>query len=212
MKYLTLLSAALIILGCTDERSTVIADYVQTNGNIKTDMSFSLKTIEDLGEVYGRDSLAIATPLFGEMKSRVINNSFSRIETYKTLCASTSRSIQDYKTNAIWKRVYGADLKTKIAEEEASLAKYQATLKSEVDFVSKIQNDSIPWIDEVEKLDVGRAYNQIKKYEANPDIVLAHKTKVTYSIINPLLNNAKQEVTKTFAFSPDNKKILSVIE
>jgi hypothetical protein len=56
MKNLLILCTCLILVGCKDERSDVIADRIQTVGNVKTDMSFSLKDIEDLGDVYGRDA------------------------------------------------------------------------------------------------------------------------------------------------------------
>lgn len=45
------------------------------------------------------------------------------------------------------------------------------------------------------------------KYYKNSG-VLANKYKATYTIKNPLLNGAEQEITNVYLFSPDNKRIL----
>ena len=55
-------------------------------------------------------------------------------------------------------------------------------------------------------------YNRIKRLESDTSKILYNKVKVTYSIKNPFLNNVKQELTKVYMFTPDNKIILGVIE
>jgi hypothetical protein len=49
-------------------------------------------------------------------------------------------------------------------------------------------------------------YNtELIKYSGNPDSIIALKIKATYTINNPVLNNAKQERTDIFIVSPDGK-------
>jgi hypothetical protein len=46
-----------------------------------------------------------------------------------------------------------------------------------------------------------------KKYDSNPEKVLVNKFKIRYSIINPLLNNAKQELKKILFINPESTKV-----
>jgi hypothetical protein len=43
------------------------------------------------------------------------------------------------------------------------------------------------------------------KYKEQGNKILATKYKCTYSLKNPFLNNAKQEETRIFLISPENK-------
>jgi hypothetical protein len=47
-----------------------------------------------------------------------------------------------------------------------------------------------------------------QKYTDKPDEILATQYKATYTIQNPLLNNAEQTLTKHYYFNPESTKIL----
>jgi hypothetical protein len=51
-----------------------------------------------------------------------------------------------------------------------------------------------------------------KKYDKEPEKVLVNKFKIRYSIINPMLNNAKQELKKIFFINPESTKVSEEID
>lgn len=48
----------------------------------------------------------------------------------------------------------------------------------------------------------------LQHYQSIPDTLLGHHYQCTYSIINPFLNNAKQEITNVYFLSPDQTRII----
>ena len=48
----------------------------------------------------------------------------------------------------------------------------------------------------------------LQHYQSIPDTLLGHQYQCTYAIVNPFLNNAKQEITNIYFLSPDQTRII----
>jgi len=55
-------------------------------------------------------------------------------------------------------------------------------------------------------------YNRIQEFKKDTSKIIYNKAKVTYSIKNPMMNYAKQEITKIYMFSSNNDSIIGVIQ
>lgn len=122
--------------------------------------------------------------------------------------------------------------KEKFIQEYNILINASQSLKKsqeERNLVHAAASDQIAWISELEEraekgtasalmykqreiIELRKIANNIARYNADPSKVLARKVKVTYTIKNPLREDALQEMTRTFIFSADNKKVLAVTE
>lgn len=206
----------LMIFGCTDEREKVIGDYVQTIGNVKTDMSFSVRKLKELEPITAKDSIDILTKDYARQKDEFIITFNRQITVNKSQLEVLEYNIQNYQTN-----FPGKLSKSELQDRLDDFNKHKEETKSRIDDltdqVEKVQNDQINQIanfdDRAGKELVGLKLinDRINSYEANPGLALANRCRVTYKIKNPLMNKAKQEITKVFIFSPDNKKILGEI-
>ncbi len=54
--------------------------------------------------------------------------------------------------------------------------------------------------------------DRIRRYQKDPDGIVLREYTVTYSINNPLLNGAKQEIVKRMYLSSDGTKVYGVLE
>lgn len=150
---------------------------------------FSLKHISSLGSITASDSLELLDAEYLSKKKKFILE-------YNVLINAS----QSLKSN----------------QEERNLVQAAAS-------------DQLAWISELEKrankgtasalmykqreiIEMRTIANRIVRYNGDPGKVLARKAKVTYTIKNPLRKDALQEMTRTFIFSPDNKKVLDVIK
>ena len=52
--------------------------------------------------------------------------------------------------------------------------------------------------------------SKINIFESKPDSIIAKEYDVTYTILNPMLNNVKQTLSKTYYINSDITKILKV--
>lgn len=195
LKKMTVIKKSIFLLivitlnGCDDNRSSVINEYVENRGGVEIFRDFSLKHISNLGSITASDSLEIVDADYILKKKKFIQE-------YNVLINAS----QSLKNN----------------QEERNLV-YAAA------------SDQLAWISELEKrADKGTASalmhkqreivemrtmaNRIVRYKADQGKVLAKKAKVTYTIRNPLQKDALQEMTRTFIFSADNKKVLDVIQ
>jgi len=203
MNRLFLILSILALTGCADERSALIADYVQTTSNVK---NFSLVHIENMDVISASDSLDI-------LEANYERNKKAFLQSYKDLMRS-SVSINSSQHDRL---------------SMQSTTSESGSLDNKTDRTKTINIDTIAWISELERrAKSGNAaalvYQQkelnelktiqklITKYKANPNIVLARTAKVTYSINDPVLEDVKHEVTKTFIFSPDNERIFDVVK
>lgn len=173
-KYLLFVLVAVLIVSCTDKKAKTIADYEQTIGETKTDLSLKVKSLDLVKSFTGNDSLKI---LLNGIKEK----DFADIIKNQTLIAnndikSASKNIEKYKNS---ENIYDQNI----------VSSNEELLKSSNHL-----------------LDV---CTRAEKYLKTKNIVIANEWKCTYTIKNPLLNNATQEITKYYVFDKDNTKILS---
>lgn len=131
------------------EKEMLISDYVQTDGNVKTDMSFKMISIEKGRDILARDSLGII---------------------HQPLASQYENGHNIDSLVALLKRTY---------EKNNGQGKGAAKYKS------------------------------IAPYYTNQNRLLAKGYNCKYTIKNPALNHASQEITRTFYFSLDETKILA---
>jgi len=164
-----------------------ISDYVQTIGNAKTDLKFKLIKLELLQDFKAVDSL-----IYWKEQYKVTGDSKAFIDTLKAQVKAREEAI------------------TKLEPTKALLDDYK---KKHGRLTESLRNNEIQ-IDAV--LSQYRSWNSqtkpilpsLESYSSNESKVLYKKIKCSYSIENPLLNNAKQEITSVFYFSPDKNKVI----
>jgi len=214
MKRLYFLLILLIIFGCTDEREKVIGDYVQTIGNVKTDMSFSVKKLKELEPITAKDSVEILTADYTRLKDEFITSFKRQVKISENQLEVLEYNIKNYQTNFSG-NLSKSELEDRIADFNKHIEETKTRMADLTDQIEKVQNDQINEITDFENR-AGEELVQLKsindrksRYQSNPELVLANRCRVTYKIKNPLMNKAKQEITKIFVFSPDNQNILA---
>lgn len=166
MRKFTLLMSLIILISCSKSKEEIlISDYVQTNGNIKTDLNFKLLKLDKITIIRAIDSIEYFE---NRIKEEIKGVTQSNIELIKTL---TDSGLYDV---------------VKILEDRNdSISK---NLFSEKSYLYKIDK-------------------KLNEYRQDSLSELALKYKVTYSVINPLLNNVTQTTTKYFYLNTE--KVLS---
>lgn len=173
----------LLLVSCIDKRKRVVSEYEQSSFGNKTEMAFKLLTIKDVRTFYGKDSAVILKHL---RDSLVRLN----IEMTKILMRTDSSLINNY-TNL-------PDKKNTITEYKLQLIRCQNAIDS---------LDKGFFVDP----DIVKFDKKMKEFEAKSDVALYNAVEVTYIMKNPFENYVKEEFTKMYAFSPDNSKIISVL-
>lgn len=172
--------------GNPSKEELVIADFVQTIGNVKTDMNFKLIDIAEVEPITGMDSAKIA-----KEKGRVFGRKMVEIKlkNYESLLSLESAEEYNLKHYNLGSREELEKTKKDIAELEEYFDKYDAdTTGFGVETIYKDKYD---------------------KFLKNTDSIYARRWWCKYSIENPLLNNAKQEITRIFVLTPDGTKVLN---
>lgn len=213
MKRAYLILILFISLSCTDEREKVIGNYVQRIGNVKTDMSFSIKKIKELEPISANDSLEILTKELVQLKGEFIAALKRQVTINENQLEVLEYNIKNYQSNFPG-NLSQSELEDRIENFNKHIEETKARIIDLTDQIEKVQNDHIDQIADFENragqelIELKSTSDRIKQYESNPELILANKCKVTYKIKNPLMNKVKQEVTTIFIFSPDNRKIL----
>lgn len=190
-KILLLVLSAIIFSSCSKSQEEIlIANHVQTLGDTKMDLGFKLINFEKVSETTAKDSLKIFNEYFISKRDEKIKQFEDEIE-YKTKEVEINREALEKEKNQILKDLYKTRLETAIADIDRlknSIELYQGDCKGT--FLESILEN-------------------IKTYESKGDEVLLKKFKVQYSVKNPLLGNAKQEVNKYFYFDGNSSKVIS---
>ena len=190
----SLLLISLCFISCSNSKEKkLITDYVQTMGDTKIELNVNILDFEKESEIKAIDSLNILKPYLETEKNE-------KISEFKVKIESANERINEYNKDIL-----------KPENNYASLKKIY------LDFIEDAKND-VDFNKKAIELYEGdckgtyleKTLNEIKRYEKNPNLVIANKYKTRYSIINPLLNNAKQELKKTFYINPDATKVLSM--
>lgn len=64
----------------------------------------------------------------------------------------------------------------------------------------------------IEYINFENTFERLNYLKSNNDSIIGNIWKCTYKIVNPMLNNARQEITKLYFFNDDNSKIISSID
>ncbi len=177
------------LIGCADERDEVVAKYVESRGDIEIFNHFSLKHIRSQGSISAGDSLQVLEEEYNAKKRKFILD-------YNVLI-NTSQALSKF-------------------EEERNLV--QAATGSQLTWITELEQRAAKGTSSAlvhkqkQIIELRVIANRMARYQADPGKTLARKAKVSYTIKNPLQNDAIQEMTRIFIFSSDNKEVLGVIE
>lgn len=189
MKYIPF---ALVLLMCScsnTPQEQAILDYEQTILGTKTDLSMKIVSLEKVKDLTAEDSvrLYLDSRIEGNLSIEDVEKQMLR---YDSLAAFTD-SMKTHYAELMQAEYAKPPLKQNYDKIDIYIeAKYQYSLKA-----SEAEGEAMLRRAIVEKA------NKIKAKTG----VLATLYKCTYTIKNPMLNNVKQELTKTYVFSPSGQ-------
>lgn len=194
MKTINITTIILIIaftMACTDpikkEVSKVVSEHEQTIGNSKIDLNLNIKSVEKANDFFAKDSLEILSKYLNEKKE----------EKLKNLNESLKSSIED-----------SARIANKINKEKYEILKdgYKKDLEFRIELIEQSREFITLYNTDFKGTFLESTYKSIKKYEQKPDEKLYSTYKVVYTINNPMLNNALQEITNFYLIkgNPEN--------
>lgn len=186
----------MVVSSCAPSKEEkAIADYVQTEGNAKTDLSFELMDMKFIRDVNGIDSV----------KWHMLE--FSKQQIHPDTFITLANDVLKIQRRSIRKQ-------KKYVREMDSLARV-ATAKGKHSSAVRYLDNALAINDRVKKSwqqfkKDSIALDVILKYRADSAKVLAKHYDVVYKIKNPSLNNAEQEITQKFYLSPDGTRVLAI--
>jgi len=190
MRILTLLIiASLLTTSCVTKEEKAIGDFLQVKGNVRTDLDFKLKDLEQLEEISARDSALLLTGI------KKVENSELPI----------SRIVKNHSIRLEYKRHMRKDLVRKVDSLEDQLKK-PGKQPAEVFIHLTVYPEMIYNLDKEIRADSIKLLFLIK-YQSDSLKILTRKYRAVYTIINPEMNNLKQEIKRDFYISGDRKKV-----
>lgn len=191
--HISILIIAVSILACSDPKNQIITDFEQDMGdNASIDLNLDVNSIEYVRQFTAVDSMRIIhESLLSDEFDPSINWIDSMFLMYRKSLESIDQDVMFYdsmmavRDNPEIKAIY---LEGKIKVLDDRLEVMEGKNKYEI---AKIRYDH---------------------YASQPEKELGKIYDVQYTIINPMLNNAKQTINKTYLFSLDDTEILSVLE
>lgn len=185
MKYTFLFAATLLVAcGAPTKREQAILDYEQTTNGVKTDLSMKILKLEKLHDTTGPDSASILTEeILGRPMS--LDELKQEYDRYDSIVAGLDSLVNKYdklyqdesikaRKNYELLSVYN-DARTNFKIKKVEPEIHLSKLESMISVVAELRERN--W-------------------------VLNSTYRCTYKIKNPLLNNAEQEITKNYVFSP----------
>ncbi|MFH6957760.1 hypothetical protein ACHRV1_10155 [Flavobacterium aquidurense] len=176
MTKITLLLGILLIASCgKSKEEKMLYEYQKAkarsiNFNID-DLNFNIKSLDKLNDIKAKDSMA-----FFQNKL---------VEYYKTT---------DKEKEAISFEYVISQLDTLINSYQELILLRAKAGKSYLNYDDKENRNKFI----KEKVYVENWKEQYDKYKKNPEVVLSSKYKANYTILNPVMNNAKQTFEKFF--------------
>jgi hypothetical protein len=188
MKKLTLLLVLALFISCSNSKEKqLVSNYEQRIGNTPTDLNLKFQKFEFVKNITGKDSLEYLTEYLNQKKGGKILY-FEEIRQMRIEFMEEGeyklKSANDEYGKEIW-REYINKKKEDIESYDDSIALYNRT------FIEPV-------------------LIKINAFKSKPDSIIAKEYNVTYTILNPFLNNAKQTLFKTYYINSDNTKILNV--
>lgn len=183
-----------LFIGCASKEEGAIADYIQHKDNVETDLGFKTISSKGLGNITAKDSLDILEKEFAENRKLDLENLYKKKEndeyrlSEEKRFARNNQPYHDQMTKKYWEDA--------IKEKENILTETERLIKLyETDCIgTRLEQDVY----------------QIYRYKELGAKLLAVRVECTYSIINPLLNNVRQEITETFILTPNLEKVITV--
>lgn len=186
-----ILFLTMALLSCNSKEKELISDYEQTLGNTKIDLNLKFNQLELVKEITSADSLEVLSKFFNKEKS----NKIIKLNEY---LKTSEKQIENYK------RLVNL-------ENDIDVKKiYQSGLEREKLYSEDLRNDIISLNSDCSGTSLEITFNKIEKFKKSPDSLLCKVYNVEYTIVNPMLNNAKQTISKAYYLSPDIDKVLKV--
>ena len=181
------LFSIILFLGCSlSNKEKLIKEYEETfDGKTKIDLSFKVKDTQFIGTITGKDSLDYFVKIFKERFSDSPKTPEEILKQINIELPKCEKSLNDINKD---------------------IDKY----KNSGDDYQTLQN----WLDRNEPtvLFMRKAHYGIEKYISIQEKIIGNKWQCTFTIKNPILNNAKQEITNQYIFNDDNSKIITRVD
>lgn len=199
--------ASLIFMSCEKKLTPtqiLVKDRVEVIGGTKTDLQFKPISEEFVGEVTGTDSLKLLKVAYEDffnekLKLEIdpydfdsLNKFFDNTMELNNEILSKNDELKESVFNLL--RVSGKSVSTIRGMEQ-----YKRVL---LEYGAK--NDNIKNI----KIALKKFEDKYVKFETNKDKVYFRLLKSKYSIVNPLMNNAKQEIEAVYILTSDTSAIV----
>jgi len=188
MKKLTILLVAVLFTSCTESKEKqLVSNHEQRIGNTQTDLNLKFQKFEFVKDFTAKDSALILKKYFEEKKLKKITLMQDEIKKNKSV-------IKGYEVLS----TFDKDLLKEITKDNyKEIERYQSI----IDLYNGDCKDT--FLEPILK--------NISDFELKPDSILAKEYDVTYTILNPLLNNVKQTLSKTYYINTDKTKILNSV-
>ncbi|MDA6069479.1 hypothetical protein NJT12_07605 [Flavobacterium sp. AC] len=186
MKKITLLLGIFLIASCSKSKEEKMlyeyqkAKATSINFNIN-DLDFNIKSLDKLNDVKAKDSMAF-------FKNKLI-------EYYKTTDKEKETVSFEYVIN---------QLDTLINSYQKLILLRAKGGRSYLNYEDKENRNKFI----KEKVYVESWKEQYDKYSKNPEVILSSKYKANYTILNPVMNNAKQTFEKFFFTNSSQTKFV----
>lgn len=207
---LSILLGFLLLSSCKNEKIQIISDYEQNIEGVKTDLKFKCKSIEQLNQIYGKDSLEIYKKDITALTSWPIDSLEIKINQYADISLNSGLSFLMFhrQIDSIGKIIDKIHVGRITLSDIDKLDRLLSTQERLLYMSSKALKEPSKFAGTNE---INELNTVIKKYEAYlicQDSLLVTKYKCRYTIFNPFLQ-AKQEITKLYYISPKNKILKS---
>lgn len=191
MKKLLLIGLSITIFSCgKSKEEELIASHVQKIGETKTDLSFKMISLDKVKDITAKDSLEILQSHFNEKKTGKLEELRGNVELYEEY-------IKKYKTKLEEENKSNTSI---VEMYQEFITEYEADVKRNKEFIEKYEGDCKGTFLEP-------VLSSINEYKEKEQEILATKFDAVYSIKNPLLNDAKQEINKEFIVNAERTKI-----
>lgn len=177
-----------IAIGCSDSKvKDAIKNYEETIDGVKTDLNFKFISLNKTSIVTGNDSLSF---YFEKYKHEFVDSVSSRM----TIDSMINRYKIIVNNNKDFTKMLEDSLKKQTLPEFKNLY---------IEYINKNKETRFKDSSNLETL---------LKYKKIGNHIIGYKYLCCYSIVNPLLNNAKQEIKKVYLISADESKVLGIMD
>lgn len=184
-----LIIIALLTTSCVTKEEKAIGDFLQVKGDVRTDLDFKLKDLEQLDEISARDSALLLIDVENGKNSQI----------------PISRIVKNHNVSLEYKRHMKKDLINKVDSLEEQLKK-PGKQPAEVFIHLTVYTEMIYNLDKEIRADSVKLCF-LNRYQADSSKILTRKYRAVYTIKNPEMNNLEQEIKRDFYISGDLEKV-----